>query len=319
MKKDNLLIITPVNHIEKFISEAKKFFRLKILKNPTQNVLKKNIKKTKYIFTNPNMTQIYLGEKLLKNTDVKAICTASTGTIHIDEKYCKKQNIKVLSLKNDKHLLNQLTSTSDLAFGFLINAVRKIPQSTLSVSKGKWSYLDFKGRMIKNLQIGIIGYGRLGKIFTKYCLSFGSRVSVYDPFVKITNKKIKVIKNINKEIKKFDVLALHIHASKKNLNFINKKKLNLMKENIIIINTSRGEIIDENDLISFLKKNKKSIYFTDVLLREYDGLNKSRIFNYSKKNPNQVFITPHIGGMTTEGQSLAYHYSLKKLKIFSKK
>jgi D-3-phosphoglycerate dehydrogenase len=265
------------------------------------------------------MTQIYLGEKLLKNTDVKAICTASTGTIHIDEKYCKKQNIKVLSLKNDKHFLNQLTSTSDLAFGFLINAVRKIPQSTLSVSKGKWSYLDFKGRMIKNLQIGIIGYGRLGKIFTKYCLCFGSKVSVYDPFVKITNKKIKVIKNINKEIKKLDVLALHIHASKKNLNFINKKKLNLMKENIIIINTSRGEIIEENDLISFLKKNKKSIYFTDVLSREYDGLNKSKIFNYSKKNPNQVFITPHIGGMTIEGQSLAYHYSLNKLKIFSKK
>ena len=85
-----------------------------------------------------------------------------------------------------------------------------------------------------------------------------------------------------------------------------------------VTNIHRNEIINEQDLIYFLKKNKHSSYFTDVLSREYDGLKKSKIFKFSKKKPKQIFITPHIGGMTDEGQSMAYHYSLKKLRNFQK-
>ena len=309
MKKDNLLIITPVNHIEKFISEAKKFFRLKILKNPTQNVLKKNIKNTKYIFTNPNMTQIYLGEKLLKNTDVKAICTASTGTIHIDEKYCKKQNIKVLSLKNDKHLLNQLTSTSDLAFGFLINAVRKIPQSTLSVSKGKWSYLDFKGRMIKNLQIGIIGYGRLGSMMDKYCTSFGAKTYIYDPYLNIPQIPQTSLEIMFKEC---DVISLHVHVTDKTKYMINKNLLGLAKKDLYIINTSRGEIVNEQDIVNAFNKGKLKGYGTDVIENEFDDLTKSPIIKAMNEGKN-IIVTPHIGGMTIEGQTKAYKWSIDKL------
>ncbi len=316
MKKNNLLIITPVAHIDGFINEAKKNFKLKILENPSMNKLRREIKYTKYIFTNPNMSKIYLGEELLKNTQVEVICTASTGTVHIDEKFCKKNKIKILSLKKDKKLLNQLTSTSDLAFGFLINAIRKIPESLEAVAKGRWSYLDFTGRMLKNLTIGVIGYGRLGKIFSKYCLSFGAKVYVYDPYLNPKNKKIKIINILEKKIKDLDVIALHIHATTNNLNFIEKKKFSLMKKNVILVNTSRGELINEKDLINFLKKNKNATYYTDVLKDEYKGLKKSKIYKFFKKNRKQVFITPHIGGMTKEGQSLAYHYSLKKLKYF---
>ena len=170
--------------------------------------------------------------------------------------------------------------------------------------------------MIKNLTVGVIGYGRLGKIFTKYCLSFGLKFVLYDPYIKPKNKKIKIINLLEKKIKDLDVIALHIHATNKNLNFIDKKKFKLMKKECYFNKYLRGELVNEKDLIYFLKKNKNATYYTDVLKNEYKGLKKSKIYKFFKKNRGQVFITPHIGGMTKEGQSLAYHYSLKKLKNF---
>ena len=100
MKKDNLLIITPVRHIEGFVDEAKKNFKLSVLENPSMNELKKKIKYAKYVFTNPNMSKLPC-EELLK-MQVEVICTASTGTVHIDEKFCKKKDKKFVVKKKIK-------------------------------------------------------------------------------------------------------------------------------------------------------------------------------------------------------------------------
>jgi D-3-phosphoglycerate dehydrogenase / 2-oxoglutarate reductase len=89
-----------------------------------------------------------------------------------------------------------------------------------------------------------------------------------------------------------------------------------MKSNVLIINTSRGDIIDEQDLIEFLVNNKKAKYATDVLANEViDKKIDNPIINFAKKN-NQVIITPHIAGMTVEGQMLAYNHAANILKKY---
>ena len=85
-----------------------------------------------------------------------------------------------------------------------------------------------------------------------------------------------------------------------------------MKKNVLIVNTSRGEIINELDLVKFLKKNKDAKYSTDVLRGEVLNKFESKILKYSKSS-NQVLITPHIGGMTKDAQELAYIGIAKKL------
>ena len=99
----------------------------------------------------------------------------------------------------------------------------------------------------------------------------------------------------------------------------NKSFFSKVKKNVLIINTARGDIIDENNLINFLKKNKKAKFATDVIENEIFSKTKNKLINYAKKNQNQVLITPHIGGMTTEAQEMAYNFAAKKLTNFFKK
>ena len=92
---------------------------------------------------------------------------------------------------------------------------------------------------------------------------------------------------------------------------VNKDLLKYSKKNQIIINTSRGEIIKESDLILFLKKGKISGYGTDVLENEFDNIKKSVIVKNLKKL--NIIITPHIGGMTVQGQLRAWRFAIKKI------
>ena len=91
-----------------------------------------------------------------------------------------------------------------------------------------------------------------------------------------------------------------------------------MKKNVLIVNTSRGDIVNENELIRFLKKNKKAKYATDVLSNEINSRKNHSLINLSKKN-QQLLITPHIGGMTKEAQEIAFNHAVKKMKHYLKK
>ena len=84
-----------------------------------------------------------------------------------------------------------------------------------------------------------------------------------------------------------------------------------MKPNVIIVNTSRGELINEKDLINFIKKNKNSKYAADVVNNE-SNYTHNDLIEFSKKN-NQIILTPHIGGMTKEAREYAYGHASKKL------
>ena len=100
---------------------------------------------------------------------------------------------------------------------------------------------------------------------------------------------------------------------------INKKFLSLCKESVLIVNTSRGEIIEERDLIDFLSNNISSSYATDVLSSEIGGINNNILKKYSDKNPKKIIITPHIGGMTREAQNTAFSHAANLLSDYLQK
>ena len=88
-------------------------------------------------------------------------------------------------------------------------------------------------------------------------------------FLKINNPKIKQFSNINQMLRKCDAVNICIHLNKNNYHFFDKKKLNQLKKNCILINTSRGEIIDEKNLVKLIKSNKIKFYSTDVVSQEH--------------------------------------------------
>jgi len=308
-----ILCITPVKHLKGVYEEMTKYgsviYKPDITEVQLKRILCKN-KKINIIYCNPNRQNFKLNKKNLNQSSLKAIFTASTGTNHIDINFCKSKNIKIISYKKDKKIINKLPSTSELAVGLMISLIRNIPKSFDAVKKKSWDYYPFIGRELSSLTIGIIGYGRLGKFMAKFCKGLGMQVLISDPFAK--SKKFTKL-GLQNLIKKSDVLSLHVHLNYNTHKMINKNNLLKSNKKPYIINTSRGEVVNEKDIYHLLKKKIISGYATDVLEHEFGRLDKSYIFKGLKENLN-IIVTPHIGGMTFEGSKRAWMNSMKKLK-----
>ena len=314
--KKKLLIITPIKHIKNLFKNFSKKFKVTYKPEIKNSDLYKIIDNFEIIFTNPNKSNIYFDKKLLlKAKKLQIISTASTGTNHIDEYEAHKLNIKILSLKKEKKYMKQISSTAELAFALMLCIVRNIISSNKSVIQKNWDYYPFIGRQLDSLKIGVVGYGRLGKMFLGFLKGFGSDLYAYDPNIKIKNNKIKQCKSLKALFKNCNIVSVHVHLNNKTKNLINKKNLKFFKNGGVLINTSRGELVNEKHLLAYLKKNKMSKYGTDVLEGEINGIKKNIIIkNFTKRDlKNRILITPHIGGMTKEAQQMAYTYSFNKL------
>lgn len=311
--KSKLLCITPIAHIGDLKNRMSNAYDMTYLSDPSEDEVKKNVD-TEVIFTNPNKSKVYLGPSVIVSLpNLKVIATASTGTLHIDKVYCAKKNIKVISITKEIPVLEKISSTAEHALLLTLSGLRNLVQASNSVTTGIWDYERFVGRQINQLKVGVIGFGRLGKMYAHFVHSLGAKTYISDPY------KEKLIIDSPYELatseyifKECDIIALHIHATDENIKFINGELLGKAKDNLLLVNTSRGEIIDEDRLLEFLRKNPGSKYYTDVIDREYEGIKNNNLYK-SELYSNQIVITPHIGGMSIDAQILAYNHCFKML------
>ncbi len=303
-----IICITQVKHLDGVYDLLEEFGNITYVPDITKEELKSTLfeTKTKYLFTNPNKQSFILDEEVLKDSNIKVINTCSTGTNHIDMKYCKENNIEVWHLARDYELINQLPSTAEHAFGLMLSLIRKIPMSFHSVKDGNWDYEPYIGRQLKGLTVGIIGYGRLGKMMETYCHAFGMTVKIHDPY--------EGYDDLDLVLRESDVISLHVHVTDKTVGMINEKTISKMKKKPYLINTSRGEIVYEKKVIEAIEEGKLSGYATDVITDEFGNIHNSKLVEFSMNPTNNVIITPHVGGMTWEGQTKAYKWAINKFK-----
>tara|TARA_R110002153_G_scaffold237106_1_gene391241 strand:- start:6060 stop:6980 length:921 start_codon:yes stop_codon:yes gene_type:complete len=303
-----IAVITPVSHLDGIVELLSTKGQVFYLEMGTKDQVKDLLSSTPIdtIVCNPNQQTYKIDKELLENTQVNTINSCSTGLNHIDLDYCEESNIEIQCHKNDYKLINQLPSTSELAFGLMLSLLRNIPECNNHVSRYYWDYTQFMGRQVKDLKVGIVGYGRLGKMMEGYCKAFGAKTFIYDPYINIPQTPLEVM------FKECDVISLHVHVTDKTRYMINKNLLGLSKKGLYLINTSRGEIVNENDIIKGLESGKTIGYATDVIENEFDDITKSPIIKAMNEGKN-IIVTPHIGGMTIEGQTKAYKWSINKL------
>jgi len=313
-----IAVITPVRHLkgieELLATKGQVVYYERASKDEVRKALLNYM--IDIIVCNPNEQKYKIDEELLKGTNVKTINSCSTGLNHIDLDYCKENNIEIQCHKNDYNLINKLPSTSELAFGLMLSLLRQIPQGQKHVSEYSWDYTQFIGRQIKDLKVGIIGYGRLGKMMFNFCKAFGADVMIYDPYVKDQLSDRFLLNNwcnsLEQLFKFSDVVSLHVHVTDETKYMINKDLFGYIKKDCYIINTSRGEIVNENDIVEGLESGIITGYGTDVIENEFDDLTKSPIIKAMNFGEN-IIVTPHVGGMTIEGQTKAYKWSIDKL------
>ena len=303
--KPEILITTPISHIKGLEDILKKEFDL--LKEEETPISKlKESKKIIATFTNPNQLTYNLDKNFLNlYPSLKIICTASTGTNHIDKNECLKRNIQIISITEERNTINKISSTAEHAFALTLSTLRNIPSAFNSVKEGKWGYMHFIGRQFSELTIGVIGYGRLGKFYSNYCDSFGAKILVYDPHTDVVHPRIKRVNSLKEIAFNCDVVSLHVHVNQSSIHLIGKDFLKDAKDDLLLVNTSRGEIVNEKELLEILKSRPKMKYATDVLEGEFTLEDSKYLIDYAKKT-EQVIITPHIAGMTIEAQEIAY-------------
>jgi D-3-phosphoglycerate dehydrogenase len=280
---------------EKFESKNN-FFKIKKKYNLISLVSKKKYNK-KNVYAIYSKFSKNLSKKFLsKFANLKIIISATTGLNHIDIEYCNKNKIKIIYLNKNNYKLKKITSTSELTLSIILTAIRKLNHYYKNIFKISERY-KYDVYQFKNYTIGIIGYGRVGKKLLNDLKYLKFNVFFYD-----VNKKFEKKKNyldLKKLLRVSDVITLNINYTNSNINFFNKRLFNQCKKKIIFVNTARGEVVNEKDLLNFLKKNKSSSAYLDVIKDETINYKKNILYKYSRKN-NNMFITPHLGGATID-------------------
>ncbi len=307
---------------EQFSREAKQILALigdVTYRNLSQEQLLTTISEYDIIVCGLNNT--FTKEILVSASKLKIIATATTGTDHIDCRVAEELGIRVMSLRNENKFLDKITGTAELALGLMIFSVRNIPAAYNSVLNGEWKREIFIGHNLSSMTLGILGLGRLGKMMARYGKALGMNIIYYDPNVIARNKEFRKVL-FDDLVRKSDVLSIHVHLSPITEYMINGKILKKMKSNSIIINTSRGKIVDEDAIIHAINNNIISGYATDVLDGEIgfraDDCRSHPLVKYAKSN-NRVIILPHIGGMTFESRMETDIFISNKLAKFIKK
>ena len=265
----------------------------------------------------PSPTYFIDREMLTLCPSLKIIATPSTGSNHIEVSYLQEKDIKLYTLK-ESDIVNKIYASSEYTFNLMISVVRKTPFAFQSVLKGKWREVefDFRGRELHGLTIGIIGFGRIGSNLARYSLAFGMKIIAFDPYATIENHDVVQYNNINEMLPKADVVAVCVHLNQETYKMINDSVFSLMKDGVYFINTSRGDIVDENDFLKYLMNGKIEAAGVDVISDELTSdINDNILVKYARKEDNLI-ITPHIAGLTYDSERKAQTAAYNAIKKF---
>ena len=299
------------------------FLEYKISKNMNLNQFKNDLKDVDIIvvFVNDDVSREIIN--ILKKTNVKLIATRSAGFNHIDLDAAKANNIKVVRVPEySPH------SIAEHAIAMLLTINRKTHRAYLKSKMNDFTLDGLIGWDLYGQTIGVFGYGKIGKIFANIMKSFGCKVIVNS----LPSDKEAIIKDGNQFVDlkalfaKSDILSLHSPLTPNTKEIINKKTIAYMKKGIVLINTSRGGLINSNDLIDGLRKNIISFVGLDVYSNEanyfFEDKSKDNINDpilMQLLQSNKVLITPHSAFFTNNALTQIAKVTLFNIEQFLNK
>lgn len=289
MKK--VLIIEKIHKSGIKLIENRDDFSYEVVENLEINFLKNKLKDCDAVC----LRVFKFNKELIEvATKLKIISRHGVGYDNVDIETVKKKNITLaITAKANA------SSVAEHVFFMMLSISRGIDIYDKCVREGNFSKRNDLQltKELWNKNILIAGFGRTGKNLIKKCIGFDMKVFVYDPYV---HRKIiddlggKKIDDFTKIIKGMDYVSLHMPLTNETKNLIDLKILSSMKKNAIIINTSRGDIINEKDLNDALNKNMISGAGLDVFAKEPPNVNNPLLKN------KKVFLSPHASIFTEE-------------------
>jgi len=278
-----------ISDVEKERFETKlKGHTLKFFEDTIQNV-----NPNEYI--DSDIISVFIHSKVNETTtkmcnNLKLIATRSTGMDHIDIEYFMPRNVAIKNVG-----LYGENTVAEHTFALMLSLSRKIHESYVETVKGRFSTENLIGFDLKNKTIGIIGGGRIGLHVARMARSFGMHVRVYDIhqdefLAELINFKYV---SLDELLKTSDIISLHVPYNKHTAHMINKESISKMKDGVVIINTARGGLINNTDLIDGLDSGKIYGAGLDVLEGE-EFLFEENIFNSPIESAAKVIVESKI-------------------------
>lgn len=270
------------------------------------------------VYNRANDAEIVITNKTVLNGDMieslkklKYIGLLSTGFNVVDLKACEKRNIPVCNIPS-----YSTDSVAQMTFALLLEITNAVAIHSDSVKNLDWSKSEHFCYSLTELTelagktFGIIGYGQIGKAVSKIAQAFKMRVIANKRNLDKNEKYDIEMLSLLEVFKQSDIISLHCPLNDSNAGFINQENISKMKDGVIIINTSRGGLINEQDLATALYNGKVSAFAADVLSTEPPKFDNP-LFN----TPN-TFITPHIAWASKSARSRLMNIAVNNLKSF---
>ena len=292
------------------LKELKKKFEVDIHSGKIpipQNTLKSKIKNLDGLICFPYDK---INKEILQSAKkLKVISTFSVGYDHIDLDFAKENKIRV------GYTPEVLTdATADMAFGLLLDSLRRISEGDRIIRKGKWKQIygahDYVGFDLQGKTLGIMGLGRIGKTLAKRAKAFDMKIIYHNRNRISRNEERKLgvkYAAFDKLITQSDIISIHVPHTKETNQIFNMKILKKMKKTAFLINTSRGKVVNEKDLVTALKQ--KIIAGAGIDVFETEPIEKNHPF---MKLENLV-MSPHVGSSTKETRIQMAELTVKNL------
>jgi D-3-phosphoglycerate dehydrogenase len=245
-------------------------------------------------------------KKIISNLkNLKLIITSGMRNKSIDFLTAKEKKILVCGTDSSSN------STAELTWALILGLVRNLREEVENMYQGYWQ--TTLGHELKGKTLGIIGLGKIGSQVSKVALAFGMNVIAWSENLKLATARVNQVLAVTKEelLKKSDFITIHTVLSDRTKNLIAKKDLQLMKETAFLINTSRGPVVNEFDLVEALEKNIIAGAGLDVY--DIEPLPE----NHKLRFLSNVLLLPHLGYVTKENYEVFYTQMFENLKSFA--
>lgn len=249
---------------------------------------------------------------LAQASNLKIIANASTGTDHIDLEYCKSHDITVATVEIKDGMTPNTIATAEHTALLILAALKQLKPAMHSAVSGNWQTDLPLGNELHNKTVGIIGLGKIGQFVAKRITPFGATVIASDPIVSedVAINVGATLLPLDDLLAQADVITLHVPSIPQTIGMINQESLAKTKKGVIIINTSRGKIIDSAALQQALDTGHVSRAALDVFTKETATENDVLL-----THPN-VLATPHIAGITEESLNRMSHNATQAILAF---
>ena len=268
------------------------------------------IKKIKDVSILGIRSKTIISDKVIKSANkLLAIGAFCIGTNQIKFESCNDSGIVVFNAP-----YSNTRSVVEIVIAQIINLMRKIVIKSNKMHSGVWRKDSLDSFEIRNKVIGIVGYGNIGSQLSVICEALGMKVLYYDIVDKLSIGNAKKCKSLIDLLKNSDIVSLHVDGKKSNTNLISDKEFSIMKEKSILVNYSRGNVVDIDSLIKNIKSKKLMGAALDVFPEEPSNNNEK--FKSKVQGIEEIILSPHIGGSTKEAQKNIGSYVPDKIIDF---